>query len=738
MSDNFIKKTWVNGDVITAEELNRMEDGIDNSTTKYNELKTQSDENSDLIKEYLVSDNIIYSQPELVIGEAGDTNQKATFFTVDGPFTAGDVYTFVCDSIENAVASTILQANSMSSNDIIMKIDATTDPNDNDLSVTVTQQQIDNGLDRIVFSVNASDSTPLEDSCVITNPMIVKGDEFALQYTDEFEAIVSDIVEDTVRPPIEGMGNMLMELGNYVQNMTAAEASDVGKALAVAAVEDGRVTEWEFGGSSGNDSSKAPAIYNTVKGNPVTIFDGADGYPIKELVAEIIPQQEGYGVPSIENPREISGIDGIDITVCGVNLAKLDQNTDAYNEATSIEYTDNGAIISTSGNYGVRIFEFNGLEVDRKYYVSFSTNTQGSVLINAYQGNLLGFQADSLEKVYETNGEYSGYFDVDFYFTSTANNFYIAFMFPADENEYDTEISGLFLANTLILNNGLEPYTGSTYHFGFEDYASIYGGGTLDLSTGELTRTHVRHIVDPDNDSIQFYKTTSYGSVFYLNATDVLTQITLQDIDFEKYYKSNIFQYSSNHLSMMPLYSYSPASYGLPGYIFVLPSQINTIEKAGQWFREHPTEFIGEATEKTTYTLSSQQKVPVTIQGINNIFSNNGGGITAEYAADTKLYIQGSVVHTGDQNPTISILGGYDCTEWFCDYVSSINLQYPYEDMDKMLHIAFTVGWQGGAINTTDNIIWPDWFDPTNLEADTVYEINIYRMLALVTKWKLS
>jgi hypothetical protein len=39
---------------------------------------------------------------------------------------------------------------------------------------------------------------------------------------------------------------------------------------------------------------------------------------------------------------------------------------------------------------------------------------------------------------------------------------------------------------------------------------------------------------------------------------------------------------------------------------------MDTLEKVKQWFRNNPTQFIGEAVEKTVYTLPPLQETPTT------------------------------------------------------------------------------------------------------------------------------
>ena len=78
-----------------------------------------------------------------------------------------------------------------------------------------------------------------------------------------------------------------------------ATDEDVGKALLVKTVEDGRVTEYELGDVKEDLSNLAHVIIDTASGDIATFTDGADNQPIQKLVATIEPVQDLHGY---ENP----------------------------------------------------------------------------------------------------------------------------------------------------------------------------------------------------------------------------------------------------------------------------------------------------------------------------------------------------------------------------------------------------------------------------------------------------
>lgn len=91
--------------------------------------------------------------------------------------------------------------------------------------------------------------------------------------------------------------------------------------------------------------SKADAICKTIDtpASIITIEDGADDLPVKEMQIAIEPVQEGTGDPSPENVRPITGRTGCNVTRTGKNLYNIDGTN------TSNGYED-GKILKSTGN----------------------------------------------------------------------------------------------------------------------------------------------------------------------------------------------------------------------------------------------------------------------------------------------------------------------------------------------------------------------------------------------------
>ena len=69
-------------------------------------------------------------------------------------------------------------------------------------------------------------------------------------------------------------------------------------------------------------------------------------------------------------------------------------------------------------------------------------------------------------------------------------------------------------------------------------------------------------------------------------------------------------------------------------------------------------------------------------------------------------------------------IAGKDGLRYVCGEVSEIEITLPESGM---VDVVFTSGTTPTVLSITGNpdITWPGWFDPTSLDASTVYELNI-------------
>ncbi|MBR2716200.1 MAG: hypothetical protein IKD79_00500 [Oscillospiraceae bacterium] len=82
----------------------------------------------------------------------------------------------------------------------------------------------------------------------------------------------------------------------------------------------------------------APVIIDTASGAVASFSDGAEGLPVKDLLVNIEPVQEGSGDPAPDNVRPISGWTGANIVVSPTEDAEdgTTYNLDWTDEAGTI------------------------------------------------------------------------------------------------------------------------------------------------------------------------------------------------------------------------------------------------------------------------------------------------------------------------------------------------------------------------------------------------------------------
>ena len=105
-------------------------------------------------------------------------------------------------------------------------------------------------------------------------------------------------------------------------------------------------------------NTKADAIERTTSGDIVTITDGGDNIPVKELVVGIEPVQDLHGQA---NPYPAGG---------GKNIGKLSSSNIGNYQKLDVSFTETGAVFTPTGTYGRMNFTFQ-VTVGLDYTVSF-------------------------------------------------------------------------------------------------------------------------------------------------------------------------------------------------------------------------------------------------------------------------------------------------------------------------------------------------------------------------------
>ncbi|MBQ6986892.1 MAG: collagen-like protein, partial [Oscillibacter sp.] len=222
-------------------------------------------------------------------------------------------------------------------------------------------------------------------------------------------------------------------------------------------------------------------IYRTASGNPAT-FD--DGYPanVRNLVVTLTPTQSGTGDPSPDNIRPISGVSSVTVTRTGKNL--LNMTADSRTMGGITFTVDRAAGTVTANGTATQL-------------VSFAV---GDFHFKAGTRYILsGCPAGGSSSTYYA---YDGYADHGYFDYGSGTQPFDGSAATGTTRYYARIFSGVTVNNLVFrpmirfadTDAAFEPYQGQTVAASLVDSNSnpltVYGG-TLDITTGTLTVTHV-------------------------------------------------------------------------------------------------------------------------------------------------------------------------------------------------------------------------------------------------------
>lgn len=218
--------------------------------------------------------------------------------------------------------------------------------------------------------------------------------------------------------------------------------------------------------------------YNTASGNPASFSDGADDVPVKALTVAIDTIQQGSGTPDVENPRLFTPTTSATLNITGKNLygngdievpsdngytrfialtQPLPPGTYTISARAHSEATTNARIrfYEATENYGyLNALAVFGNDITQRSNVTF-TISKTAKYIRAYSANDIASGA----------GKSASILDIQIEVGSTA-----------------TEYKPYVVKKSVTIPFGSE--IGDVY------------GGTLNVTTGELTVTHGYKVFD--------------------------------------------------------------------------------------------------------------------------------------------------------------------------------------------------------------------------------------------------
>ena len=423
------------------------------------------------------------------------------------------------------------------------------------------------------------------------------------------------------------------------------------------------------------------AVYptDTASGAVASFPDGADGVPVKSLVADIAPVQSGSGDPAPDNVRPITGHTGVTVYDDAYYGGLIDWNQKApalnttnwkkVTSATWVTFTaaDGTATVAIAGNKTSNTHIYPSTTPDVAGHVVYirmdakCTNPQSdqraTVLFfeNASKAQTLISSAVSADwSTYETVATITVTPSQTRFYVSTGSNsdfsYYIknpqiidlTQMFgPGNEPTTLEAFHALFPAGEYAYSAGTETTVGAVRNdpgrnvsIAFPDPPGTVYGGTLDVTTGVLTVDKVS--VDLGTLNWTYY-TAGNNPIFYAEPSGHKAYANGEALN-----------------AICSCYAVgNPAAARSTLTSYLADKKFSWITGASGSFTVRDSSY----TDKTTFTtaMNGQTLVyplatPVTYQltptevtallGENNIWTDANGDVAVVYRADIQLYIQ--------------------------------------------------------------------------------------------------
>ena len=446
---------------------------------------------------------------------------------------------------------------------------------------------------------------------------------------------------------------------------------------------------------------KAPVIINSASGDIASFHDGADGMPIKHLVANIEAVQDGSGDPSPTNVRPITGWAGLTGARTGKNLL----NTSAVTSKTANGIT---MTVNKDSNGSTTLIVLNGTAT-----ASFSFSIGSAVLApGSYVFNALGGGVGTLGTLYVN---YSGIVNAG---SSDVK---------ATLTETKTTNASISITNGTVVNNVVfypmirraeedatyEPYQPiQQISVNWQSEAGTVYGGTVDVVTGKLTVDRA------------IYTFTGSESTYVQQSGRVAVKCVSGDM---------IGKGSHDAICSMFVAVFSGE------YAYIYTSM--TAEELQTYFASNNVQIVYELYTPQTYQLD-----PIAVNTLlgNNTVYVDCGSVTVDYPADTGIVVaeqSNAISQLESEVVTDVTVTGTDVTivaqankRYLCGTVSTIAVT---PCATGAFDLIFTSGSSAAILTIPSTVKWQDTsFDPTALDTDTIYEISVADgTLGLVAKW---
>ncbi len=374
----------------------------------------------------------------------------------------------------------------------------------------------------------------------------------------------------------------------------------------------------------------------TASGAIASFNDGAANVPVKSAVFGIVPSQADSGDPAPDNVRPISGYTGMNIYKQGKNLL-LPENSDIAPSTTN-GITRTYSLIGQS-------FSFNGT----------NEKTDSAWLIfNGSNFTLDGIKKGATYSFYHNLGA-SMYAQVTYYNTqgtlralvnlagSAGKNNRTTFTIPSDFDRLRNFQIGVYANATTINETAIfqievgstatayEPYRApEVKSVSWEDEAGTVYGGSLNLTTGELTVTRGITIYTGSEEwaiegAYNFYVPSNSGILSRYYGEDVLLcSVCLSTSGSISQTSSNCFISPSGNLNIQ--------LQGITHTVEAIKAYCETL-----YNNNTPLAICYELPTPITYQLTPEELR--TFLGSNNIWSDTNGEAEITYRADIDILL---------------------------------------------------------------------------------------------------
>ena len=215
----------------------------------------------------------------------------------------------------------------------------------------------------------------------------------------------------------------------------------------------------------------------------ISISDGADGLPLKNLTINIEPMQSGSGTPSPTNIRPISGWDAVPVKRIKLNILKNSATSGTVSNVTVTVNADGTVKLNGTANADGIVTIASGVKVAAGKSYRLSGCKSGGEFMTSYW---LQFEAPYNGTTYYEEDEGDGAMISNLPAAMTAT---ISIQFKSG-TAFSNAVFSPMLCPYFGSNEGYEPYTEKIYTIDLPSSAGTVYGGTITLDeNGEGTLT---------------------------------------------------------------------------------------------------------------------------------------------------------------------------------------------------------------------------------------------------------